>query len=97
MKGVPCCRGPKNRHAAHIIVIGDGKDRYAERQSLVDDVPRVRGDIARGGLPPESAAVVVRIHLKRAAVKHGTGGSRAGTGRIVVRDCQRLLLTTVSG
>ena len=97
MQGSPFCCRPKRRHAAHVIVIGDGEDRYAERQSLVDDGPRVRRDIARGGLAPERAAVVVWIHLERATVKHSTGGKRAGTGGVVVRDCQELLLWTVSG
>ena len=59
--------------------------------------PSVRGDVARGGLPPEGAAVVVRVHLKRAAVKHRAGTWRADTGRVVVRDRQWLLLSTVSG
>ena len=97
MQGIPCCCRPKRRNAAHVIVIGDGEDRYAERQSLVDDGPRVRVDVARGGLPPERAAVVVRVHLKRTAVEHGAGGKRAGTGRVVARHCHSLLPWTISG
>ena len=46
---------------------------------------------------PRKVPPQLRVHLKRAAVEHGVGGKRAGTDSVMVRDCQRLLLYTVSG
>ena len=88
----PLCGSLKCRHATNAVVIGNGEDRYSELKGLVDDGPHMRGGIARGGLPLERAAVVMRSHLERAAVEHGAGGKRAGTKRVVVRVCQWLLL-----
>lgn len=59
LQGMPCRCRSKRRHATHVIVIGDCEDRYADLQSLFDDSQRVGSDIARRGLTPERAAVVV--------------------------------------